>query len=183
MSNINMSMPKMVHRINIELAMNSLVSLFYDYSSENYTIALKNMIALSRDLDNFNLSDSQKEDMYATIVAGVSGLFLSENKGMISEQEVQRIITNVINNDHVNIPIKDNDNLHNVSFPGNTTSMSHVMYIVLSDVVLVIHQLVEQKFDLPRISVKQNVSLNSESYKNLFKSIAALCAAHSITME
>lgn len=178
MSNITMSMPKIVHGISIELAMNSLVTLFYEYSSENYTVALKNMIALSRDLDNFNLDKSQREDMYATIIAGVSGLFLSENKGMITESDVQNIITNVINNKHLNIPMKENDTLYNVNLPGNTTSMSHVMYIVLSDIVLVVHQLVEKKFDLPIISVKQNVQLNEESYKTLFKSVAAICASH-----
>lgn len=183
MSNITMSMPKIVHGISIELAMNSLGNLFYEYSSENYTIALKNMIALSRDLDNFNLSSTQREDMYATIIAGVAGLFLADNKGMISEDEVQRLITSIVHNKHLNIPLKDNDTLHKVSLPGNTTNMSHVMYIVLSDIVLIINQLVNQSFDLPRISVKQGSSLDTYSYKNLFKSVAAICASHSIDME
>ena len=56
--------------------------------------------------------------------------------------------------------------------------MSHVVYLVLSDIVLVIHHLVEKRFDLPRISVKRSTEIDKESYKDLFKSIAAICAAH-----
>lgn len=178
MNNITLSMSKIVHGISIELAINSLKALFYEYSNDNYIVALKNMIALSRDLDNFNLDEDQKEDIYTTIIAGVSGLFLSENNGMISEDEVQKIIMNIVNNKHLNIQIKEKSILHNINLPGNTTSMSHVVYLVLSDMVLIVHHLVEKRFDLPRISVKRNVKIDSESYKDLFKSIAAICAAH-----
>jgi len=178
MNNITLSMPRMVHGISMELAINALKALFYEYSSDNYIVALKNMIALSRDLENFNLDEDQKEDIYATIVTGVSGLFFSENNGMISEDKVQKIIMNIVNNKHLNIQIKEESGLHNINLPGNTTSMSHVVYLVLSDIVLVIHHLVEKRFDLPRISVKRSTEMDKESYKDLFKSIAAICAAH-----